>query len=120
MTEEETEDYQTLMDKTGQDQPGKDLKQCKSCKKYFEDKDISNVDRECCRFCRPHCAVCLSEKHLNEFWDKDSLDVLCISCQHRFIRTCEKCNKTYRDWLCEEGERCEDCDGLTDSDDESD
>lgn len=110
------------MSKAQHDKPGEGLKHCDSCDKYYLEKDMSCLQgRVNCRFCLPHCAVCLGEKHLNEFYDLDSLDVLCIGCKQRVIRTCERCNKTFRDWLNEEAERCEDCaDMSTTDEDDSD
>lgn len=101
------------------DKPGPNLHHCANCDKYYEYTDTSMIDRSHCRFCLPHCAICLTEKHLNEFYDLDFLDVLCIGCLQRVMRTCEKCNKEFRDWKQEEADRCEECEDLTD-DEESD
>lgn len=108
------------MEAAQHDKPGEGLHHCETCDKYYKYIDISRgagENEKFCRFCAPHCFACGGNKNLSDMFDSNAENVLCQFCRSRIVRTCRKCKKVFKDWIMDEADFCENCEGDEDDSD---
>lgn len=78
-------------------------RKCRSCYEFFSEEDVSENDKDDCRFCNPVCVQCRGTLKL----DYDADPPICYYCSMRDWRDCYECGESFQDF--DHEKICEKC-----------